>query len=48
MGLRKPDDIIPEGERVFILASTKKALVDGDLPVKVRNIGSTKKKADGG
>lgn len=47
MGLRKPDDIIPEGERIFILASTKKALMEGDTPVKVRNFGS-KKNADGG
>lgn len=48
MGLRKPDELIPEGERIFILASTKKALMEGDLPVKVRNFGSNKKNADGG
>lgn len=42
MGLRTVNDPIPEGERAFILASTKKALMDGDTPVKVRNF-STKK-----
>jgi hypothetical protein len=47
MGLRKPDDIIPEGERIFILASTKKALTEGDVPIKCRNL-TAKKKADGG
>jgi hypothetical protein len=47
MGLRGPNDIIPEGERVFMLASTKKALMEADLPVKVRNLGS-KKTTDGG
>ena len=37
MGLRTANDPIPEGERAFMLASTKKALMDGDTPVKVRN-----------
>lgn len=31
-----------------MLASTKKALIEGDVPVKVRNLGSSKKKEDGG
>lgn len=37
MGLRTANDPIPDGERAFILASTKKALMDGDTPVKIRN-----------
>lgn len=37
MGLRTANDPIPDGERACILASTKKALMDGDTPVKVRN-----------
>lgn len=44
MGLRTRNDKIPEGERAFILASTMKALEDGDTPVKLRNFGSNKKK----
>lgn len=37
MGIRTPNDPVSEGERAFMLASTKKALADGDVPVKVRN-----------
>ena len=43
MGLRSRNDPIPEGERAFILASTRKALQEGDTPVKVRNFASNKK-----
>lgn len=43
MGLRTANDPIPEGERAFMLASTKKALMDGDTPVKVRNFSGNKK-----
>lgn len=43
MGLRTQHDRIPEGERSFILASIKKAIVDGDTPITVRNFGGTKK-----
>lgn len=42
MGLRTVNDPIPEGERAFILASTKKALMEGDTPVKIRNFSSKK------
>lgn len=42
MGLRTREDKIPLGERAFMLASTKKALEDGDTPVKVRNFSSKK------
>ena len=42
MGLRTINDPIPDGERAFILASTKKALMEGDTPVKVRNFASKK------
>ena len=44
MGLRSRNDRIPEGERAFILASTKKALLEGDTPVKVRNFSGSNKK----
>lgn len=44
MGLRGPDDSIPAGERSFLLASTKKALEDGDVPVKIKNFKSEKDK----
>ena len=40
MGLRTRNDRIPAGERAFILASIKKAIMDGDTPVKVRNFSS--------
>lgn len=44
MGLRSRNDRIPEGERAFILASTRKALLEGDTPVKIRNFTSSSKK----
>ena len=44
MGLRTPDDPIPPGERAFMMASTKKALMDGDTPVKIKHFSSNKKK----
>ena len=40
MGLRTREDPIPYGERVFMLASTRKALMEGDVPVKIRNFTS--------
>ena len=43
MGLRTPDEPIPDGERAFMLASTKKALADGYTPIKVQNFTSDKK-----
>lgn len=46
MGLRGRDDPIPQGERCFILASIKKALEDGDTPVKVKNLVKQKKKSE--
>lgn len=46
MGLRAPNDPIPYGERAFMLASTKKAIMEGDTPVKLRNFSKSKK--DGG
>jgi hypothetical protein len=42
MGLRTRNELIPAGERAFILASIKKAIVEGDTPVKVRNFSSKK------
>lgn len=47
MGLRSRNDPIPAGERAFILASTKKAIMEGDTPVKIRNFGSNKDKKGG-
>ena len=44
MGLRAPGDRVPAGERAFMLASTWKALTEGDTPVKIRNFDSSKKK----
>lgn len=44
MGLRTVNDPIPDGERAFILASTKKALMEGDTPVKIRNFSKSKPK----
>lgn len=44
MGLRTVNDPIPDGERAFILASTKKALTEGDTPVKIRNFSKNKPK----
>ena len=40
MGLRTPNDIVTQGEHDFMIASTKKAVVDGDTPVKIRNFSS--------
>ena len=36
MGLRTVDDKIPDGERHFMTACIKKALQDGDVPIKAR------------
>lgn len=47
MGLRTRNDRITPGERAFILASTQKALEEGDTPVKVRNFGSSNKTIGG-
>lgn len=47
MGLRTRNDPIPPGERAFMLASTKKALMEGDTPVKIRNFTSNKKDKGG-
>lgn len=43
MGLRTRNDLIPAGERTFILASIKKSILEGDTPVKVRNFAGNKK-----
>lgn len=42
MGLRTQNDLIPDGERTFIFASIQKAVEEGDVPVKVRNLGAKK------
>lgn len=43
MGLRTPNDPVPEGERAFMLASTRYALEEGDVPIKLKNFSSKKK-----
>ena len=48
MGLRTRNEKIPRGERAFMLASIKKALAEGDTPVKVRNLGPQKKGENSG
>ena len=48
MGLRTRNDRIPAGERAFMLASIKKSITDGDMPVKVRHFGSKKNNNKGG
>ena len=44
MGLRTRNDLIPKGERAFMIASIKKSLDEGDTPVTVRNFGPKKDK----
>lgn len=46
MGIRTRNDPVTSGERAFMLASIKKAVMDGDTPVKIRNLAS--KKSDKG
>lgn len=45
MGLRTQYDKVTDGERAFMFASTEFAIIEGDVPVKVRNFGTKK---DGG
>lgn len=47
MGLRTHNEPVTEGERAFMLASTKKAIMESDVPVKVRNFSSNKKDKGG-
>lgn len=43
MGFRTCNDLITDGERAFILASTMVALEDGYETVKVKHLSSKKK-----
>ena len=47
LGFRTRNERIPDGERAFMLASIKKAITDGDIPVTVRNFQSDKSKGGG-
>ena len=47
MGLRTRNEPVTEGERAFMLASTKKAIMEGETPVKIRNFSSSKKDKGG-
>lgn len=44
MGLRSRNDRIPDGERAFMLASMKKAIMEGDTPLRLRHFSSKKDK----
>lgn len=44
MGFRSRNDPLPEGERAFILASTRRAIQKGETPVKINNFASKKEK----
>lgn len=46
MGFRTANDPVPDGERSFMLASIKKAIMDGDIPTKVKHF--CKKQDQGG
>lgn len=48
LGLRSRNDPIPEGERAFLLASTRRAVEKGETPVKIQNFVSDKNKKKGG
>ena len=37
LGTRTRNDAITDGERAFMLASIKKAIMDGDVPIKAKN-----------
>ena len=39
MGIRTANDPITVGERAFMIASDLKAIEEGDLPVRIRNLG---------
>lgn len=47
MGLRTRNEPVTDGERVFMLASIKKAYMEGDMPVTIRNFSSNKKDKGG-
>lgn len=40
------NDLVPKGERAFVLASCKKSILDGDTPVKLKHF--SKKQEQGG
>lgn len=46
MGIRTRNEPVTTGERAFMIASTLKAIEEGDTPVKVRNFSS--KPSEGG
>lgn len=43
MGIRTQSEPVTKGERAFMIASTKKAIMEGDTPVKIRNFAGEKK-----
>lgn len=47
MGLRTQNEPVTKGERAFIIASTKKAIIDGQVPVTVANFTSKTKTEEG-
>lgn len=45
MGFRTRNEPVTDGERSFMIASIKKALMEGDTPVKIKHFS---KKTEGG
>ena len=46
MGLRTPNDPIPEGERAFMNACIKKSLMEGETPVQIRHFSKNTNKSN--
>lgn len=44
MGIRTQNEPVTEGERAFIIASTKKAYLEGDTPIHLKHFSKDKEK----
>lgn len=47
LGLRTVNDPVPKGERAFVLASTKKAILDGDYSPKIKHFSKNQEQGGG-
>lgn len=47
LGTRTRNDVITDGERAFMLASIKKAIKDGDTPIKAKHFSNNNNKPGG-
>lgn len=47
MGFRTQNDPVPDGERAFMTASIKKALMEGDTPVKIKHFSKSQETGGG-